>query len=638
MFMESAAPHKSVKAWKLADIAAVNAINKPEYRHWAAEVKAHMTEYRSRLTDEQILEDARKYLSNRMWTAMSPRARGMAAYRGKEFLAKCMAHMDPDPLPLGESFIMEFLLSHDIAHIHQYWLEEKPVRRMPYDFYIPDLDLFIEYQGSQHRDGWRGCKKSKKKIQRNDAIKRNHIDQRGSHYFAIEAIKRDDIIFELRAKLSFLGWEAGEPRQLTAKEMRQVQCRQKWSKEAVLLEALKYSNRTAFQIGSPGAHGAAKANGWYKEACAHMEELRHPWSDEEIFAEAAKYQTSKEMREKNYACYSVALKRGLVPELNKRFIQLKVPSNTYTPEHIRKSTESFVYLKDWKKACAAEESAAVKLGIYKEVTKNLLRVKPPNGTWNYDACKEVALQCITKKELKKRFPSAIDAIGKNGWWDELTAHMVVLKRKPYTDQEILEIAAQYETMSQFSKGHSGAYTAAANRGLLDKIRSFMIEVQKPAGWWTKKRIKEEAKKHNTRTKWRKACGSSYGKALALGIMDEACAHMLSSFEARSQARRQHTPAKIAEIARQCQTRGEFKKRFGSVYVAARKLKLLDQVCAHMNAVYRPRNYWANPDNIFRSADGFSTVSAWRAQYATAYVQAGKLGIYKMVSQKILSSV
>lgn len=76
----------------------------------------------------------------------------------------------------------------------------------------------------------------------------------------------------------------------------------KWSKDAVLKEAKKYSKSYHFQNKAKGAYWVAQQNGWLKEACAHME-VQSIWNMKTAFAEAKKYQFKKDFRKNSRGAF-----------------------------------------------------------------------------------------------------------------------------------------------------------------------------------------------------------------------------------------------------------------------------------------------------------------------------------------------
>lgn len=92
----------------------------------------------------------------------------------------------------------------------------------------------------------------------------------------------------------------------------------KWDEENLEVEALKYGTRTEFQKKSYGAYQAAWRRGLLSQICSHMTEnyshnkKERKWNLETLKAEASKYKTRKEFRQKNDSAYNTALRKNVL--------------------------------------------------------------------------------------------------------------------------------------------------------------------------------------------------------------------------------------------------------------------------------------------------------------------------------------
>lgn len=85
-----------------------------------------------------------------------------------------------------------------------------------------------------------------------------------------------------------------------------------WTKERVLAEAAKYSNRTDFKRGSSTAFSHAREEGWLNEACAHMTVLRKTYSDQEIERVARRFSSRGALQKYEASVYNAARARGIL--------------------------------------------------------------------------------------------------------------------------------------------------------------------------------------------------------------------------------------------------------------------------------------------------------------------------------------
>ncbi len=79
----------------------------------------------------------------------------------------------------GEKFIADFLTTNGILFIREYKIRPHNYR---FDFYLPNLDIFIEFNGSQHYRPVKffGGEEAFKNVMKNDAIKKDLVKSKGS--------------------------------------------------------------------------------------------------------------------------------------------------------------------------------------------------------------------------------------------------------------------------------------------------------------------------------------------------------------------------------------------------------------------------------------------------------------------------
>ena len=105
---------------------------------------------------------------------------------------------------------------------------------------------------------------------------------------------------------------------------------------------------------------------------------------------------------------------------------------------------------------------------------------------------------------------------KNGWWDDLTSHLIRQVHEPYTEEEVRKAALKYTRRVDFQKKSNGEYKAADRLGIMEEVTAHMgkslIEKQ-----YTKDEIRESAKKYKNQKEWLKnepqvfRCWQGYNK-------------------------------------------------------------------------------------------------------------------------------
>ena len=85
----------------------------------------------------------------------------------------------------------------------------------------------------------------------------------------------------------------------------------KWSKKAVMEEALKFNSRTDFKNGNPGAYDAGVKNKWIDCSCSHMETIYRNLTLEDLIQIFQSCKNKKEAREKDLSAYITVKNRGV---------------------------------------------------------------------------------------------------------------------------------------------------------------------------------------------------------------------------------------------------------------------------------------------------------------------------------------
>ena len=97
------------------------------------------------------------------------------------FEQKANDHMQGHGCPIcksskGELKIKHFLDDSNITFIPQYTFEDcrGKVAKLPFDFYLPEYNILIEFDGKQHFTGWNNSIEKLKILQETDAIKNKY--------------------------------------------------------------------------------------------------------------------------------------------------------------------------------------------------------------------------------------------------------------------------------------------------------------------------------------------------------------------------------------------------------------------------------------------------------------------------------
>jgi hypothetical protein len=101
------------------------------------------------------------------------------------------------------------------------------------------------------------------------------------------------------------------------------------------------------------------------------------------------------------------------------------------------------------------------------IKKILLEDRMKKGFWNQETLRQEALKYTRLSDFSKFNQYAFNQAKKLGkdFFEEITAHMPRPRSlRPYTDQELIDIASQYGTKKDFMQNDNGAYQVAFRRG------------------------------------------------------------------------------------------------------------------------------------------------------------------------------
>lgn len=353
---------------------------------WLADCSAHMQIIKKPdgyWTLERCKEKSLKYRTKAEWRLTHRASFSRATKQG--WLKECTAHMEKNLLWFGPASILEFLIANDIEHFQEYRFKESvEISRRPYDFYLPEYKLVIEFHGEQHRIGWGRKIEDAKSIQARDLFKKNWALENGLNYLEIlewEINSKEDIHRQILEKLMAICKSSNKALHLTSRalnseELEKVKSRVKWTYDKCVDEAKKYQTIKEWNVGSPSSYQAAFKKGWIDDCSSHMVRLLAPknyWTKERCIEDAKKYTTRQEWSKGKLSGYAVAASKG------------------------------------WLKLCCDH----MKDGRF-ESSKKL---------WTYEKCLELAKKCKSRAEFKKLSGSAYQRARVEGWLEDCCNHM-----------------------------------------------------------------------------------------------------------------------------------------------------------------------------------------------------------------------
>ena len=127
----------------------------------------------------------------------------------------------------------------------------------------------------------------------------------------------------------------------------------------------QYTDYTQFEKECGGIISFIRKNK-YNDLTEHMDKRKVCWTDEEIIESLKKYEYKMDVRKKDRALYSVALKRGLIDRLKDKTIW-------WTEEMVREIFKKCKTKTEVKKLYRGAENYAKKHNLYDELSSHLVK-------------------------------------------------------------------------------------------------------------------------------------------------------------------------------------------------------------------------------------------------------------------------
>lgn len=252
---------------------------------------------------------------------------------------------------------------------------------------------------------------------------------------------------------------------------------------------------------------------------------------------------------------------------------------------------------------------------------------------NFERCKEAAALCSTRTEYNRRFQKESEASRKNGWHDEICAHMSPPKHL-YSKEECQATALLYENRGDFRKNSKKIYDKACHAGWLDEICEHMTgKTRKKAGWWNDiEHCKETALQYSTTKDLIANEESCYASIVRHKWTKVCCGHMKNRHKS-------YTNEDLAAIASFYDSYAEFHKNEINAYSVARKRGILEEICNHMTIKCRiQQKYDAsfNYENCKEIASNYKNRTEWQQSINKRYYNyAYKMGWLDEICQHMV---
>lgn len=339
-------------------------------------------------TKETVIAEAKKYTNKADFRKHAGGANHVLSAH-PEWRKEAFAHMQ-NIVSWGESVIHQVLLAYQIPFVHQQRFDKiRDKYPLPFDFYIPSLNLVIEYQGKQHfEDSYRTGKVDFQDRLRKDALKKQGAKRLKMAYLAISERHENLIEKALMQKIQCLAARRGmviSSKKLPVKT-NDLQPLGRWTKESVLADARQYNAFNLWRKASP-AWQIAWRDGYLKECQAHM--------------------------------------------ISARQVRSLASTTKWTFDACKESAKDFQTRASWKGQYPVAYAKARKSGWLDELCAHMLSGEEAHEhgmtlrrKWDFDACRRSALVHDCASAWQKAEGGAFNAAKRQGWFKELTPHFL----------------------------------------------------------------------------------------------------------------------------------------------------------------------------------------------------------------------
>lgn len=280
----------------------------------------------------------------------------------------------------------------------------------------------------------------------------------------------------------------------------------------------------------------SKDLGYWDEITKHFVEVQKPkgyWTKEKCHEAALTCKTKGEFRDKYGSAYAKCSDMGWVDDVCGHMDVLALPKGYWTEQKIRDLANSCTTIKEFRGKSDYACNAAKDLDIWEEISSHFV---PADRTskWTRERCAKVAKEFDSKTSLNKKYPSLRDAAIRYGIWDQITDHMEE-KQKPsgyWTKERCIEEGKKYSTRVEYERGISSAYNIGREKGWNDEVCKHMVRQQLPNGHWSKDRCHEAALSCKTRSEFRNNHKTAFAASLKGGWYEEIVSHIPFKYSRR----------------------------------------------------------------------------------------------------------
>lgn len=435
-----------------------------------------------------------------------------------------------------------------------------------------------------------------------------------------------------------------------------------WTPETVAAEARCYKTRREFREGADGAYDAARRRfGILDEVCHHMEpgpSKARIWDRKRVQQAVDTCQTYEEFKSHHPFAYKAVCRNGW-QDLTASLPRTSTPPGWWSLERVSEEAKKYGTRTDFAKGSPSAYQAAHRKQWLDVVCAHMELKQRPNGYWTRERVIEEAKKYSSRSDFQKCSGGAYAIAASHGLLDEACAHMQKkgsqyeravyafefedrsvyvgltfdydvryrehLTQNKHVGRKLKQVGARYV---RFGKWFPLEEAAREEARVITEYREggwTILNRAKPGGVgsrprkWTLDEIKSRASKYDTVQAFAAANYSAYTTAHKHGWWGDISQHL----ERKLEHGKWTLDALVAE-AQNYSSRKEFIEGSPSAYNAARKKRVLDEVCGHMDRLVHPVGYWTK-DKVFEEAQRYQTRVAFQKGASSAYNKAYKEG-------------
>jgi predicted GIY-YIG superfamily endonuclease len=327
------------------------------------------------------------------------------------------------------------------------------------------------------------------------------------------------------------------------------------------------------------------------------------WTPERVKEKVNKHKTLKGFFTKDFDAYSAASRLKIFKEVTKNLSREQFSAGHWTKKTVKEAIKDFETFKQWQEKDKKSYAAATRLKLLnnEDVVGHLIKVKgQPISKWSKKAVLEDALLDDSRSAWKLRSPGAYRASRDRGYFEEAVKHMTLVGNKYKRCIYSIEIKDEnkiYIGLSQHFKTRMNVHLKSERFKKYKQEELIMTQLtdyidREKAAQLEGNLIKQkEDEGYNLLNKDR---GGGLGGAIL-----------------------EWTKDKVLESAKKEQHKVRWKENEPGAYHAARKGEYLEEAVAHME-VLNPKGKWSEKEDVLADAKQYDYRYEWQDASVGAY--------------------